>query len=314
LPRTSLVTGGAGFIGSHLVDRLLEIGDRVVVVDNLSAGRREHVNRAAEFHEVDIRSPGVRDLVRSVSPDVVFHLAAQMSVAVSAREPVLDADINVLGTLNVLEGVRGASSDGRMARVVFASSGGAVYGEPDSLPALETHPCRPVSPYGASKAACETYLGTYRFVYGLDYSILRLANVYGPRQDPHGEAGVVAIFGNAMLKDEPIRIFGDGTDERDYVYVGDVVTAFELAGRAAAKSTGPYNIGSGEGTSVEALARSMAGLTGYRKPPVHVPPRQGDLHRIRLDWSRARRELGWSPTVTFATGLARTIDSFRRPG
>jgi UDP-glucose 4-epimerase len=293
---------------------LVNLGDRVVVIDNLSSGRREHVNSAAELHEVDIRSPQVRDLVRTASPDVVFHLAAQMSVAVSAREPVLDAEINVLGMLNVLEGVRAARSSGRMPKVVFASSGGAVYGEPDSLPVPEDHPCRPVSPYGASKAACETYLGTYRSVYGLDYSILRLANVYGPRQDSHGEAGVVAIFASAMLKGDPIRVFGDGNDERDYVYVGDVVTAFELAGRAGPESTGPYNIGSGEGTSVLALASQMAGLTGYRKPPVHAPPRQGDLHIIRLDWSRARHELGWSPAVSLAIGLARTIDSLRRSG
>jgi UDP-glucose 4-epimerase len=308
--RTSLVTGGAGFIGSHLVDRLLERGDRVVVIDDLSSGRQEHLDPRARFHRLDIRSADVRQLVATVSPDLVFHLAAQMSVAVSAREPVRDAEINVLGTLNLLEGVRAAAGpDGRMAKLVFASSGGAVYGEPETLPVPESHPCRPVSPYGAAKAACETYLGTYRAVYGLEYAVMRLANVYGPRQDPYGEAGVVAIFGEAMLKGAPVRIFGDGTDERDYVYVADVVAAFELG--AEAGQPGPYNIGSGEGTSVSALATQIASLTGYRKAPVHGPPRQGDLHRIRLDCTKARRELGWTPATTLADGLAKTIDYLR---
>jgi UDP-glucose 4-epimerase len=303
-----LVTGGAGFIGSHLVDRLVSRGDRVVVVDNLSSGRRANLNSSAELHEVDIRSPDLRSVVKTASPEVVFHLAAQMSVAVSAREPLLDAEINILGMLNLLEAVRAVSS-GAPAKIVFASTGGAIYGEPESLPVPETHPCRPVSPYGASKLAGEVYLGTYRAVYGLDYSVVRLANVYGPRQDPHGEAGVVAIFGRAMLAGEPVRIFGDGTDERDYVFVGDVVRAFELA----AERGGPtaYNIGTGEGTTVATLAGQMASLISYQRVPVKAPPRQGDLRKIRLDASKARRELGWQPRVQLASGLAETIEFLR---
>lgn len=303
-----LVTGGAGFIGSHLVDRFVARGDRVVVVDNLSSGRRENLNPSAELYEVDIRSPDLRGVIKAASPEVVFHLAAQMSVAVSAREPLLDAEINILGMLNVLEAVRAAGS-GAMAKVVFASTGGAIYGDPDSLPVPETHPCRPVSPYGASKLAGEVYLGTYRAVFGLDYSVVRLANVYGPRQDPHGEAGVVAIFGRAMLAGEPVRIFGDGTDERDYVYVGDVVMAFELASERGGPAA--YNIGTGEGTTVAALARQMADLIGYGKTPVHAPPRPGDLRKIRLDATKARRELGWQPRVQLASGLAETIEFLR---
>lgn len=307
MPRTSLVTGGAGFIGSHLVDRLVARGDRVVVVDNLSSGRRENLNPAARLYEVDVRSADLRQAVTDTAPELVFHLAAQMSVAVSAREPVLDAEINVLGMLNLLEAVR--ASAGVRAKVVFSSTGGAIYGDPETLPVPETHPCRPVSPYGASKFAGEIYLGTYRAVFGLDYSIVRLANVYGPRQDPHGEAGVVAIFGRAMLAGEPIRIFGDGIDERDYVYVSDVVDAFELAAEAGGPTA--YNIGTGEGTQVAQLARQMASLIGYERPPVFSPPRPGDLRRIRLDASKARRELGWRPQVPLAEGLAATIEFLR---
>jgi len=302
------VTGGAGFIGSHLVDRLVERGSSVTVVDSLASGKREYLNPAARLYQLDVRSADLKRVVAEARPALVFHLAAQMSVAVSARAPMLDADININGTLNLLEAVR-TLPDTTRPRVVFASSGGAVYGEPQSLPVSEQHVSRPASPYGASKCAGEVYLGTYRAVYGLEYSIMRLANVYGPRQDPHGEAGVVAIFGKAMIAGEPIRIFGDGTDERDYVYVSDVVDAFLAAGERGGPTA--YNIGSGKGTSTGDMARLLARLTGYRKDPTMAPARAGDIRKIRLDVSKAGRELGWSPKVGLEEGLARTVKYLR---
>lgn len=307
-PRAALVTGGAGFIGSHLVDRLVARGFEVAVVDSLVSGKRKNLNRAARLFEADVRGPDIRKVVADVQPGLVFHLAAQMSVAVSARDPMLDADINVRGTLNLLESVR-AMPEERRPKIVFASSGGAVYGEPATLPVPEETVPRPVSPYGASKYTGEIYLATYRAVYGMDYSIARLANVYGPRQNPHGEAGVVAIFGRAMIADDPIRIFGDGTDERDYVYVDDVVGAFERL----AESGGPtaYNIGSGSGTATNEIARKLARLSGYKKKALNAPPRAGDARKIRLEIKKAGLDLGWVPGVSLDDGLARTLEYLR---
>lgn len=305
MTETALVTGGAGFIGSHLVDRLVDEGFRVVVVDNLSSGKRSNLHPSAEFQERDIRDRAVRDLVKEVAPSVVFHLAAQISVSVSARDPILDAEINVLGSLNVLEGVRQV----RGAKFVFVSTGGAIYGEPEEMPVPETTPCAPASPYGTSKLAVEQYLGTYQRAYGLEYAVVRLGNIYGPRQDPHGEAGVIAIFSRAMLANDTVTIFGDGEDERDYVFVEDTVDGIFKA--ATSRTAGPYNIGTGMGTSVNQLARILWDLTGYRKEPVHAPPRPGDIHRIYLDAARARSELGWNPRVELDEGLQRTVAFFR---
>ena len=303
--RTVLVTGGAGFIGSHLVDRLLADGERVAVVDDLSSGRTVNLSGDAELHELDICSTEIASAVVQIRPDIVFHLAAQMSVAVSVREPMLDARINVMGSLNLMEAVRGSGD----AKFVLASTGGANYGEPERIPVVETDPRRPLSPYAASKLAVEQYLATYRAAYSFDYSIVRLGNVYGPRQDPHGEAGVIAIFTRAMLAGEPVRIFGDGTDQRDYVYVSDAVDAALRAAQDGEPTA--YNVGSGVGTAVNMLARRLSELTGYRREPAYAAAREGDLRRVALDSTKAERELGWCRQVGLDEGLERTVDYFR---
>ncbi len=303
--RTSLVTGGAGFIGSHLVDALIARGDSVAVIDDLSSGKSGYLDPAADLHELDIRDGSVADIVSAIRPDVVFHVAAQISVSVSTRNPKLDAETNILGTINVLDAMAAAGS----SKLVFVSTGGAMYGEPDSLPAPESAPARPAAPYGVSKLAGENYLPVYKALHGIDYSIVRPANVYGPRQDPHGEAGVVAIFTRAMLADGPIKIFGDGTDERDYVFVENVVDALVRA--SCSPGTGPYNVGSGVGTSVNEIASRLASLTGYSRDPEPSPPRPGDLRRISLDSSLAEKELGWSPTTSLNDGLRQTVEWFR---
>ena len=304
--RTALVTGGAGFIGSHLVDALVARGDSVAVIDDLSSGNSGYLNPAAELYEMDIRDDGVGNVTKAVRPDVVFHVAAQISVSVSAREPKFDAETNILGSLNILDAMSAAGA----SKIVFVSTGGAMYGEPETLlPAPETLPARPAAPYGVSKLAVENYLPVYKGLRGIDYSIIRPANVYGPRQDPHGEAGVVAIFTRAMLAGQPVRIFGDGTDERDYVFVEDVADALIKASECP--GTGPYNIGSGRGTSVNDIAATLAALTGYSGEPERLPPRPGDLRRISLDASLAKKDLGWSPTTSLNDGLRQTVDWFR---
>jgi UDP-glucose 4-epimerase len=298
------VTGGAGFVGSHLVDRLIDSDWRVVSVDNLSTGSLGNVNPNAEFHELDIASKEFGSVYDSARPDVVFHLAAQASVAISVREPLRDANENVMGLLNVLEYVR--QSPG--TRILFASTGGAIYGEPSRLPATETDPCQPISPYAASKLAAEMYLGVYERAYGLDYTVLRLANVYGPRQDPHGEAGVVAIFARAMLANDPVTIFGDGSIERDYAYVSDITEAFATA--ATAGKSGIYTIGTGIGVSVNEICGGLKQITRTISAITNGPPRPGDISRIYLSAEKAKRELAWEPTVSLEDGLLMTANSF----
>lgn len=310
-----LVTGGAGFIGSHLVDGLLAAGHEVVVVDNLSTGKRRNLNPRAEFHELDICDPQLEDLFREGKFDYVDHHAAQIDVRHSVSDPVFDAHINILGLLNILKncckyGVKG---------VVFASSGGVVYGEPQQFPVTEKHPKGPLSPYGVSKLASEFYLAYYAQVMGLPYVALRYGNVYGPRQDPNGEAGVVAIFGLKMLQGETPVIFGDGEQQRDYVYVGDVVLANLLAldylkkGRACCGTGGcaindfAFNIGTGVGTSVNELFAQLKELAGFTGEAEYGPERTGELRRIWLDASKAKTELGWIPKVDFREGLSRTV-------
>ena len=303
--RTSLVTGGAGFIGSHLVDALLARGDTVAVIDDMSSGKPGYLNTAADLHEMDIRDDEISKVMQVVRPEIVFHVAAQISVSVSAREPKFDAETNIVGTINVLDAMVSAGA----SKMVFASTGGAMYAEPEVLPAPESAGARPAAPYGASKLAAETYLPIYRGLHGIGFTIIRPSNVYGPRQDPHGEAGVVAIFTRAMLAGAPIKIFGDGTDERDYVYVEDVVDALVRA--SGSNGTGPYNVGSGIGTSVNEIASTLAALTGYSREPEPFPPRPGDLRRISLDASLAKKELGWSPTTSLNDGLRQTVEWFR---
>jgi len=291
----AIVTGGAGFIGSHVVEALLARGDEVHVLDDLSKGTRENVPADAKLHVADIREPdAVLDAVR---PEAVFHFAAQADVRFSVERPAVDAEMNVFGTLQILEGARRHG-----AQVVLASTGGAVYGECDG-PATESSPRRPLSPYGTSKLAAEEYLATYNRLYGTGHVSLRFANVYGPRQIVHGEAGVIAIFTGLLRDGGTPLIYGDGTQTRDYVYVGDVARA-TLA--AAGKDGGVFNIGTGIETSVLELYDALARASGVTRPPEHAPARLGELRRSVLDVSLAARELAWTPQVTLEEGLLRT--------
>ncbi|HZO83138.1 MAG TPA: NAD-dependent epimerase/dehydratase family protein [Candidatus Binataceae bacterium] len=302
-----LVTGGAGFIGSHTVDALLARGGcEVVVLDDLSSGKREQVNPAARFHQADLRDAGaVRGIIERERPEIIVHLAAQMDVRRSVADPVFDAQVNLVGFLNLMESARQHG----LRRVIFASTGGAIYGEQDQFPCDEEHPLRPVSPYGVAKAATEKYLFFYRVQYAIDYVALRYANVYGPRQDPHGEAGVVAIFCGRILEGRPVTIFGDGEQTRDYVFVGDVVRA-NLAALEATVS-GTFNIGTGLETSVNQLYAELAACAGVSRPPEYAPARPGEQRRSVISAARAARELGWRPAVALRDGLAQTLQFFR---
>ena len=289
------MTGGAGFIGSNLVDALLARGDEAHALDDLSKGARENVSAGAELHVADIREPdSVFDAVR---PEVVLHLAAQADVRVSVERPALDAEINVLGTVRILEAARRHG-----AKIVFASSGGAAYGECDG-PATESAPLRPLAPYGTSKLCGEEYLATWNRLYGTEHVALRLGNVYGPRQMPHGEAGVVAIFMGLLRDRGTPTIFGEGLQTRDYVYVGDVVDAML---RALEQGGGIYNVGTGVETSVVGLYDAIRTASGVDREPEFAPARLGELQRSVLDASLAERELGWRPEHTLAGGLAAT--------
>ncbi|MET0628879.1 MAG: GDP-mannose 4,6-dehydratase [Acidimicrobiia bacterium] len=307
-----LVTGGAGFIGSTLVDRLLAEGCDVDVIDDLSTGAlanladaRAQRNQRFTFHRLDIRSPQLTEVVVHRRPEVIFHLAAQLDVRVSVRRPIYDAEINILGSLNVCE----AAVAGGARKVVFAGSGGTLYGVPESLPVRESHAQRPVSPYGVSKKAAGDYLHVYREVHGLEYTELALANVYGPRQDPNGEAGVVAIFAGQLLAGRRPTIYGDGSQTRDYLFVDDAVDAFV---RAAERGGGLLmNIGTGVETSVRELYASMASLVGAHDEPGVAAARPGELARSALDPGRAAIQLGWKPWTTLDEGLAITLDWFR---
>jgi UDP-glucose 4-epimerase len=306
-----LATGGAGFIGSNLVDALLARGDVVTVVDNLSTGRRENLDAAlesgAELVEADIRDrAALTEAARRAEPEVVFHLAAQIDVRESVADPAFDASINVGGTANVLEAARAAGA----RRIVFTSTGGAIYGEGEGqeLPLREDAPIAPFSPYGQSKFAGEGYLSLYERLYGLSSAALRLGNVYGPRQDPLGEAGVIAIFCGRLLDGGRPTVYGDGRQTRDYIYVGDVVTA--LIAAAESDATGPINVGTGRETDVLELAvrlRELKGSGGFE--PEFAPPRTGEVQRISIDPGRAERELGWRAEIDLERGLGMTLDS-----
>ncbi len=307
----ALVTGGAGFIGSNLTDALLARGDEVTVVDDLSTGRRENLEGAlvagAELVEADIRDrAALEQLTVAASPEVVFHLAAQIDVRKSIADPAFDASINVGGTANVLEAARAAGS----RRIVFSSTGGAIYGEGDGqeLPLAEDAPLAPEAPYGQSKFAGEGYLALYERLYGLSSVPLRLGNVYGPRQDPLGEAGVIAIFCGKLRAGERPTVFGDGKQTRDYIYVGDVVAAMLAA--ADAETTGAINVGTGVETDVLELVRQLGELGGAESfEPELAPPRTGEVQRISIDPARAERELGWRPQTGLEDGLRVTLDS-----
>jgi UDP-glucose 4-epimerase len=296
----ALVTGGAGFIGSHVADALLARGDDVTLLDDLSDGKRENVPDGARLIEGDIREPG--EAFAAARPEVVFHLAAQKDIRVSVARPDFDADVNVVGTVRILEAAREHG-----AQIVFSSTGGAIYGECEE-PAPEDMPRRPLAPYGASKLAGEEYLETYNRLYGTRHVSLRYGNVYGPRQDPHGEAGVVAIFFNKLRDGERPTIFGDGRQTRDYVYVGDVVRA-TLAAQDV--DGGVFNVGTGRETSVVELLDLCLAVAGKDVEPEFAPERPGELQRSVLDTSRAVDELGWRPERSLEDGLRETWESFR---
>jgi UDP-glucose 4-epimerase len=298
-----LVTGGAGFIGSHLVDALLERGDEVLVLDDLSTGDRANLNPGPRFFELDIRDRAAADLVRSEKPDAIAHLAAQMSVSRSVREPVFDGEVNVLGSLNVAMAAVDAGS-----RIVFSSTGGALYGDAETIPTPETAPAWPVSPYGIAKLAFEHYLFGFRAQYGLSYLALRYANVYGPRQNPHGEAGVVAIFCEGMLGKRKYTINGPGTDTRDYVYVDDVVAANLLA--LDSDVCDHLNVGTGRQADTNTIHRLVAERLGKPPDAEHGPARPGDLRASALDAAKIEATLGWKPKVDLEEGIARTVDWF----
>lgn len=309
-PERVLVTGGAGFIGSHIVDRYLAEGCEVTVVDDLSTGRRERLPAGARLVAMDVADPALDDVFADGRFDLVNHHAAQADVRHSVDDPLADARANVTGLLNALERARRHGA----ARFVFASSGGVVYGEPEAVPVREDHPKRPRSPYGVSKLAGELYLGCYVRLHGLACAALRYGNVYGPRQDPGGEAGVVAIFGRRFLDGEPITIYGDGTQQRDYVYVGDVVEANWLASTRPLAGGGlpAWNVATGRGTSVNEVADLVERETGRAVERIHRPPRSGELDRIVLACERAEAEVGWRAEVGLAEGFGRTIDHLRR--
>ena len=303
--KKALVTGGAGFIGSHMVDRLLELEYKVVVMDDLSTGKIKNMDSAAVFHHTDITQPAMDDIIQREQPDLVFHMAAQTSVTQSTKDPIKDANANALGTLRVIEASRRVGVE----KIIYSCTGGALYGDPETTPSPETTPIAPASPYGMSKWVAEQYLGFYHRLYRLNFTSLRYGNVYGPRQDPHGEAGVVSIFTQAMLEGKQPQIFGDGTQERDFIAVSDVVDAnLSAINRGDGES---INIGTGKATSVNQIFELLQSITGYKWDPLHAPNRAGEVYRISLDSSRAKQELGWSPKIGLEEGLQMTVDYFK---
>jgi len=298
-----LVTGGAGFIGSNLVDRFIAEGHAVAIIDNLATGRRSNINPEASFHEVSITdAEAVASVFMQERPEVVSHHAAQMDVRRSVVEPQFDANTNIIGTINVIEAGRAAGT----RKFIFSSSGGAIYGDADTVPTPETAPIEPISHYGTSKRAGELYFELYGRLYGLGYTILRYANVYGPRQNPKGEAGVNAIFANMMLRGQNPTIFGKGDKTRDYVFVGDVV---EANVRALEAGDGEIvNIGTGVQTTDQEVYDAVAAAVGYEEPPIYGDERAGDVRHSCVDPSKARDVLGWEPTVEFREGVRRTVE------
>jgi len=300
-----LVTGGAGFIGSHVVDTYIEAGHEVIVVDNLSSGRRSNLNPQAKFYQLDIRDPELRNVIAEERPEVINHHAAQIDVRRSVVEPVFDADVNILGSIKLaMLGIEFG-----VKKFIYISSGGAIYGEPEYLPCDERHPIKPICPYGASKYTFELYLELFKQTSGLEYTILRYANVYGPRQDPYGEAGVVAIFTGRMLKKQSVTINGTGDQSRDFVYVGDCARANLLCleggnGRA-------YNIGVGIASTINDIFKLIKNFTEYKQAPIYGPAKPGETYQIYLNCELAKESLNWHPQVELDQGLQKTVAYFR---
>ena len=301
-----LVTGGAGFIGSHVVDALIRHGHDVVVIDDLSTGQRAHVNRAARLHRWDIRNPRIARLIERLAPDVIVHVAAQASVSCSMANPVEDGSVNVLGTVNLLDACRRA----QIPAFIYISTGGAAYGDTDVVPTPEDHPMRPESFYGTSKVGAERYVDSFRLLTPLRALTLRLANIYGPRQDPAGEAGVVAIFTDRLLHGKPCIINGDGEQTRDFVYVGDVADAVVRA-LEHPTATGALNIGTGIETTINTIYESLARIVGVQHPAEHGPAKPGEQRRSALAATRAQQVIGWTPVTPLDVGLGITIDNFK---
>jgi UDP-glucose 4-epimerase len=309
---TAVITGGAGFIGSHVAERFLAEGWDVHVIDNLITGKRDNVPGGAIFHQLDIRDGLSADLIAGLQPQVLVHLAAQMDVRKSVADPVFDAETNIVGTLNLLEAIR---NDSPKTRLVFSSTGGAIYGDQTTPPNVETFAKNPESPYAVSKLAVETYLAYYGRIHGLESAVLRYGNVYGPRQDPHGEAGVVAIFCGRILDGQPLTVFGDGMQTRDYIYVSDVV---DVTYRAATRALPPvqlldsraFNVGTGLPSDVLKLANVLMSAAGSTTPIVHAPERPGEQRTSYLDVKKARLFLDWEPTVSLEDGLTRSFEWF----
>jgi len=301
-----LVTGGAGFIGSHVADRLLTDGHEVVVLDDLSTGRVEQLNPAARFYQMDIQSPWLDELFKIERPEAVLHQAAQASVRRSVEDPGFDASVNVMGTVTLLQ----ASVRHGVRRFLFASTGGAIYGDADVIPTPEDYPALPVSPYGASKLAAEVYLRTFHALHGLSYAALRYANVYGPRQDPHGEAGVVAIFARRLLSADTARINGDGKQTRDFVYVGDVAEANARA--LTSDAVGAFNVGTGVETDINTIFQLLKRLTGNSQQDVHGPALPGEQRRSVVDARKIQKAMGWRPQTSLEAGLDATVRYFRQ--
>lgn len=300
-----LVTGGAGFIASHVTDALIAAGHQVSVIDDLSSGKRENLNPKASFYQLDVQDAGVADVMKREQPEVLCHHAAQMDVRRSVADPVFDAKVNLVGLLNLMEHGRQHG----LRRVMFSSTGGAIYGEQDVFPAPETHKTEPLSPYGVAKLASERYLFFYSATYGISYAALRYANVYGPRQNPHGEAGVVAIFAEKLLRGEQPIINGTGLQTRDYVYVGDLVRANLAA--LASNFTGAVNLGTGIETDVNTIFRHLRTLCGSNAPEQHGPAQPGEQMRSVIDNGLAQRVLGWRPETSLEDGLRETVAFFR---
>jgi UDP-glucose 4-epimerase len=298
-----LVTGGAGFIASHVVDAYVKEGFEVVVVDDLSTGRLSNLNPEVTFYKLDIRSPQLAEVFKKEKPDYINHHAAQMDVRRSVLDPLFDANVNILGSINLIE----CAKKFKVKRFIYISTGGAVFGEPEYLPCDENHPINPICQYGISKHTVEHYLFLYHLNYGLDYVVIRYPNVYGPRQDPCGEAGVAAIFTRAMLRGEQVTINGDGEQARDFVYVKDCARANVLALKTNNINT-IYNIGCGQGTTVNEIFTLLKEITDYPRDPMYGPAKIGETRRIYLSAEKARRELGWIPIVDLEEGLKQTVE------